>query len=179
LTTSLWAEVADTANVQGYDGGKPTNVSVKATGFHITTTEAQNGAAGDSVAVAAAVAVAVVDNTTTARIGTGVTLPFTGNAEIIATHDSGVATTVKSDASGDVGVGVSVGVAVVDETVEATLARNLGLYADANGSMTIKADADVSSVMAITASAGGSKSEDEGGRDADSEAGAQAKQPPM
>ena len=171
-----WAKMEDTAHLAGYDGGKPTDVNVEAVGHYTTITEASNGASGDDVAIAAGVSVAVVDNETTARIGTdaGFTLPFTGNAQIRADHISDTTTKADAEVAGDVAVGVSVGVAVVDETVEATLARNLGVESDSNGSVTVSSKADVASTIEVKASAGGT---DSSGSNSDDEAGSQTNNP--
>ncbi|MCK4626865.1 MAG: hypothetical protein KAV00_16255, partial [Phycisphaerae bacterium] len=159
------AEIEDTTTITGATG----NVTMTATSDHTMTTTAEAGSAGD-VSVSPSVAISIVDNDTTARIGLSAnTLDVTGNVEVRATHANTVTTTADSQAVGSsVGVGVAVGVAVVEDDVIATTARTID--ADAGGSVTIAASSDVSSTVESKASAKGNKSSDSGGRSADDEA---------
>ena len=82
------AGLEDTATLTSVD-----DLTLSATGSHTTTTTADGGGTGGSGAVGGAVAIAVVDNSTTADLGTDTTaLDITGNLTATATHH-GVSTT--------------------------------------------------------------------------------------
>ena len=158
VTTDSRAEVENGAAVSGavQDLTLTADVDLQ------TTTDSQNGAAGDT-GVGAAVGLAIVNNSTLARLGTGADLNLNSAAVIGAEHDHTNRMTVGASAAGEsVGVGASVAINDVSDTNRATVARTL----DGASSINLLATAAVSSEIDATASAGGS---DAGEADADAE----------
>ncbi|MCK9231126.1 MAG: hypothetical protein M0P18_10660, partial [Syntrophales bacterium] len=161
------AEIEDTAILTGGN-----NLTLSASSDHAVLTTAKAGAAGGT-AISPVVAVAYVEDATTARFGTlaGSALSLAGNVTVQASHTGAAHTTVDASVAGDkVAVGAAVGIAIIDSSVLATVARDFSAAGDA----TIFASTAQSSTMEVMASAKGNKSEDEGGKDSDSEAQAQA-----
>ncbi|MEL6109918.1 MAG: hypothetical protein AAFU85_28235, partial [Planctomycetota bacterium] len=153
------AEIASAAVV----GGSMNDLSVTADGDFVTTTHAENGAAGD-VAVGAAVAISLPDNDVRASLGSGAAITTTGNLNIAATHAHTANVTASGDAAGgNVGVGASVAVGVVEDDAHATLARDVTV----GGDTTVSSSMDIDSQANAKATAGGN---DSNGDDADTEA---------
>lgn len=140
--------------------GQANDLTVTATASHLNETNATHGAAGDNVAIGGAVAVAIVTNTTTARVESGGAYDaLTGSILIDANHTSTTNSLVKGDVESDsVGIGIAVTVNVVNETVEAKLGRTV---ATTGGSATVAAHATVVGKAEATASAGGGKNDGE------------------
>ena len=156
LTTTTTAELQDGATMTAGSG-----LNVEATSGLDTTTEASAGAAG-GIAVDASVALALLNQTTTARIGTGNTLNMGAGAVRVAATNTGAntATSTGENKSGKVGVGASASVILgngasggallnTSETT-ATLARSVNA-----GSLTINASANRTYDANATATAGG------------------------
>ncbi|MEO1524344.1 MAG: hypothetical protein AAFX06_02860, partial [Planctomycetota bacterium] len=153
------AEIEDAAVV----GGVIDDLTLTADGDFVTTTQAENGAAGD-VAVGAAVAISLPDNDVRARLGSGAAITTTGNLTLAATHAHTVNVTASGDAAGgSVGVGASVAVGVVEDDAQAILARNVIIGGDTMVTSTM----DIDSQANAKATAGGNDSQ---GDDADTEA---------
>jgi hypothetical protein len=148
------------------------NVELTATSDHLVRTKTQAGASGD-VAVSPAVAISIIDNDTTALVGSAATpLDASGTVDAKADHTSSVKTIGDAVAAGsDVGVGAAVGVAVTYDTVLATVARNV----TAGNTVTIEAKTDIDGAVETKASAKGNKSSSDGGKDADTEANEKVK----
>jgi len=122
------------------------------------------------VAIDGVVALATLDETTTARIGTGAALDLTGDLEIAASNEGENEATATGDTkSADVGIGAAVAAIVGGGTANgafdntsvtsAELARSV--TADA---LTLSADADRSYAANATATAGGGKAEPDGNK---------------
>ena len=147
--------LSDTADAEldalAVSGGGATNVASALS--HTVTTDAEAGTAAGNVAVAPAVAVAVVNDTTTALLGAGNPLNVLGAVTVAATHQSALTTTTGSaaDASGTAAVGVSIGLVIATETTSASTARSL----TSAGSVTIaSADSSGSDVISTSSSQG-------------------------
>ena len=97
VSNHVEAEIADEAMIAGQAG----SVLVQADGSHVTTTDAQNGASAGDVAVGAAVAIAIVDNDTHVRAGTGPALDVSTTAAFVVNHESQVTGIVGAEAAGD------------------------------------------------------------------------------
>ncbi|MFA5028798.1 MAG: hypothetical protein WC713_13085, partial [Candidatus Methylomirabilota bacterium] len=161
------AEIEDTAVLTGGN-----DLTLTADSHHSVWTTVKAGAAGGT-AVSPAVAVAYVENDTTARIGalSGSTLHPTGNVTVQATHTDTAQTTADASAAGDkVGVGAAVGISIIVDATTATVGRNIM----ADGAVAITASSAQYSKVDITASAKGNKSKDDGGKSSDETAQTQA-----
>lgn len=160
LTATTMAELADGAvfqNGQGLDVSATTGLS--------STTKAQAGASG-GIAIDAVVALAMLDTTTTARIGTGAGLSMsTGAVTVSATstgkHEANADGAVKAGSVGVgaaaaviIGAGDMVGALANTSVTSATLARNVTA-----GSVEVAAVSTRSYVSEATATAGGGKSD--------------------
>ncbi|WP_139828319.1 hypothetical protein [Maritimibacter sp. HL-12] len=156
LTTNTAAALQDGATMTGGTG-----LAVSATSGLDTTTEAAAGAAG-GIAVDASVALALLNQTTTARIGTGGALTMgAGAVSVIAANTgSNTATSTGENKSGKVGVGASASVILGNgasggalnntSLTSAVLARDVTA-----GAVTIGASADRTYDAHATATAGG------------------------
>ena len=166
LNLVLHDTTAELENGVAVTGTGIDHLSAQATGKDDLTTEAKNGAKGDT-GIGAAVAVVISENHTTARVGTGGVVHLGGGASQISTdHQGTFGTTVSSEAEGsDAAIGASVGVVVVTDSSTATLARSVD---NASGSFTVQAKSKMSSTLEVNASAGGEKKQSEGGQSADS-----------
>jgi hypothetical protein len=156
------ASIADGVTLSG--GG---DITLRVNLRQMVTTKTTGGAAGGT-AVAPAVAVAIVVNETTARVGTGTDLTMAGILTIDANQTLTVVTEGDADAAGDkVAVGATIAVNVV---VDDTLAELFRSAPDAAGAA-ITARSDVRSSLELRASAkGGAPGSDEEGDDADKQA---------
>ncbi|HYC46066.1 MAG TPA: LEPR-XLL domain-containing protein, partial [Burkholderiales bacterium] len=156
------AELKDGGDVTGSAG----SITVEAIGSHRTSTEAKNGAKGDSAAVGGAVAVTLSESDTKARAGTGATLNTGGAASVTAQHTQIVDTRVSSEArSSSAAVGASVGVNYIADTNQAVVARNL---AATGGGVTLHGTLALTAAVDVHASAGGGDNDDGDGDSADS-----------
>ncbi len=123
LNHAVVATIDNTAVITG----SARNLNVAATANHGTTTESTAGG-GDTNGLAGSVALAIIDNTTLASVGTGGAVTLTGTGDVRSTHTSTSAT--KSDATvtgSNVGIGVSVGINDDRESSSALLSRSLTL----------------------------------------------------
>ena len=122
IDNSVVAHFQDGANLSG----KANHLVVAATGLHVAETVAENGAEGDETGIGAAVTIALLDNTTLARIGTGGQVALDGTADIQAIHVHVASSQVGSEASGgDTRVGVAVAVQEIDDQSDAVVARSV------------------------------------------------------
>jgi hypothetical protein len=162
------AEIEDTAVLTGGD-----DLTLVADSHHAVWTTAKAGAAGGT-AVSPVVAVAYVENDTTARIGAesdASTLNLSGNVSVQARHSTTAQTTADASVAGEkVGVGAAVGISIIVDSTTATGARDI----TAGGTADIMASARQTSHVDITASAKGNKSKEDGGKDSDATAQSQA-----
>src|SRR6266480_3349675 len=120
------AGIADGQSVTGSAG----QFTIKADNQNTAVTVAENGASGGGTQVGAAVAIAVVDISTTAKAGADqggsvTTLTLSGALEVEAIHSDTVYTTTKGEAAGDgTAVGASVSLNIVTDDTIATVARS-------------------------------------------------------
>ena len=162
ITNDARAEVENSAVVSG----NVLNAQVLNEIDLTTTTDSENGAAGDT-GVGAAVGLTIVNNESLARLGTGSGLDANGNVEVRSDHAHANSITAGAEVAGDsTGVGATVAIIDANETNDAIIARNV----TAGGTLDLRATVTVSSTIDATASAGGSDSSDD---DADTEADSQ------
>src|SRR6185503_19813190 len=136
---------------------------VSAESANTATTKAEAGAAG-STSVGGAIAIAVIENDTVARIGSGAggTVALTGDLGAQATHSNTVTSTASGEAAGDdVGVGIALALNIVIDDTSAELARNFSGADDVSVNST-----SLNATRAETkASAKGASSTEDGSKD--------------
>lgn len=148
------AELADGATLIG---GR--HLAVMASGAHEAATEAEAGAEG-GVAVTPVAAVTVIDNQTTARLGSGNGLDLAGGAEVEARHSSTITTRAKGSSQGEkAAVGIAVAVTIANDSAVATTARDI----TAGGDVRFAALTSQSTTTTASASAKGGKEEKKDG----------------
>ena len=170
LSNPVRAEVEDTVTLNG--GG---SLKIGANSIRLVKTNTSAGSASDTVAVSPAVAIAIVNNDTIARLGAGAgTLNLTGSANILAAHSGSVITVGDADAAGEkVAVGAIVAVNVSkDNTIAATMRD----FTTTGGDVIVSSISAVKSSARVMASAAGNKQEEDGARNSDDEASAQSGQ---
>lgn len=149
--------VADVA-----DGGTLTGVgdlTLSAKAVHSVETKAEAGSSG-GISLTPALGLSVVNNTTTARLGTGGTQAASGAIVVSAAQRSTISTEASGEAAGSkAAVGAALALALVDDRVMATSDRNI----DADGAVTFTAAGASLSTLTATASAVGAASEEDGG----------------
>ena len=126
---------------------------------HDVSTEDKAGSAGGTLALSPAVSISIASDNTTAHLGTGAALKFTGAATISA--DEEMTSSLKTDASAggkNVAIGAAVAINLIEPTTLADVARNL--QAD---SITISSTTQTSSDATSKASANGEKDGDKKG----------------
>lgn len=149
------ATLGDEATLTGADA-----ITLSASAAHAITTTAEAGSAG-GVSITPVVALAMVNNTTTAKIGTraaGVTA--TGPVTIAAIQQASAVTSAKGQAAGGTAaIGAAVAVNLVNDTVTATTTRNIA----AGGDVTISAaGASLNTLTAEASASGGAAADDSG-----------------
>ncbi|WP_394787155.1 leukotoxin LktA family filamentous adhesin [Rhodoferax sp.] len=159
--TRTSAELADGAQVVN-----ASDVTLDAQGSHSTQTEAEAGSEG-GISVTPSVAIALINNRTSARLGSGATLTLAGDLLVRAQQSSVNTTSAKGSAvGGKAAIGAAVGVALVDDSVEATTARTIvanGLSGAGKGAVTFSAEAASASTVNAIASASGGHTDSEAG----------------
>ncbi|MFN5854601.1 MAG: hypothetical protein ACK456_01665, partial [Pseudanabaenaceae cyanobacterium] len=165
--TTIRAEIEDGVTFNANGGS---SLTVTATSARTVTTTVEAGAGGADVSVAPAVAVVVGETKATARIGSGSgTINLTGPVNILATHAGNTIAGGDAVAAGNkVAVGAIVAVNVAIDNTAAQLMRNLST---SSGAVNIIASSALTSTAKTQASASGN---DDLGRSADQEAGAQS-----
>ncbi|EXI89661.1 MAG: hypothetical protein AW11_01349 [Candidatus Accumulibacter regalis] len=158
------AEIEDNAVLSGSGG-----LLLSATSARSVDTEVQAGSTG-GIAVSPAVAIAIVDNATTARLGAGGALStLSRDVSITAEHTGSVASHGDAIAAGDrAAVGAIVAVNAVADNATAALLRDV---ATTGGTVVVMTRTGHSSSALVKASTKGALST---GRKADSEASTQA-----
>ncbi len=150
------AQVEDTAQVNA-----PGNVALAATGTHSVKTEAEAGAEG-GVAITPAVALAIVNNSTTARLGSGAALHQAGGVSLSATQVTSSTTSAKGSAQGEkAAIGAAVGIALVNDVTTATTDRDI---TSATGDVSFIASAASANTTTASASSKGGKDDDQAGK---------------
>ncbi|MHC5862008.1 beta strand repeat-containing protein, partial [Nostoc sp.] len=166
LSNPVRAEIEDSVTLSGSGA-----LTLNAKSDRIVTTTVEAGSSGGT-AVSPAVAVAIINNDTTARLGAGTgTLNLSGDVNIKAEHTGAVLTSGDATAAGEkVAVGAIVAVNVSTDNTTATVMRDL---TTSGGNVVIESQSALSSSAKVLASASGNKQE---GRNADDEAKAQSGQ---
>ena len=136
-------------------------LDIAASGDHAVDTEVEAGASG-GIAITPAVALAIVNNTTTARLGTGATLTNPGAVTLSVEHTSTTTTSAKGSAQGEkAAVGAAVGIVLLNDVASATVERDIDT---ATGAVSVSAHASSASTNTATASAVGGKSDEDAGQ---------------
>jgi hypothetical protein len=116
--------LAEVGNDAVLNGGN--DLALNATAEHLMGTTVTGGAAGASVAVTPVAAVSVGINDTTARLGTGTALNLGGSYNSQAEQNSAQTTSATGQTEGSsVAVGASIAVGIAEDTVSASIDRNL------------------------------------------------------
>ena len=149
------AEVQNTATLTGLGA-----LRIEASGDYEVDTEVEAGASG-GIAITPAVALAIVNNATAARLGTGSTLLNPGAVTLSVDHTSSTTTSAKGSAQGEkAAVGAAVGIVLLNDVASATIERSIDT---ATGAVSVSAHASSASTNTATASAVGGKSEEDAG----------------
>ena len=136
-------------------------LSITATSHHAVGTEDKAGTEG-GVAISPSVAIAIVNDRTSAHLGSGAPLTVSGAATIQATEDlDSDLTSDAAAAGGDVAIGAAVAVSVIEATTTADLTRDLTA-----ASLTIGAETTSKSEAKSLASSKG-ESDDSGTKSSD------------
>ncbi|WP_176250049.1 leukotoxin LktA family filamentous adhesin [Sulfitobacter sp. HGT1] len=151
------AEVADGATVTGAGA-----LTLSASATHDIITTAEAGGSG-GFALTPVLALSMVNNSTTARLGTGSGLSTTGAVSVAAAQNASTTTTAKADAAGaKAAVGLSLALALVDDQVLSTTDRNV-TTTGAGGTVTFSAIGASTSEVTSAASAQGAAAADDSG----------------
>ncbi|QCO54427.1 leukotoxin LktA family filamentous adhesin [Pseudorhodobacter turbinis] len=160
LANRSLAEVSDGGVVTGAD-----DLTLAASGTYAGVTKAEAGSSG-GVSVTPALALSMINNTTTARLGTGGPQSVTGDVIVSAAQSSTITTEASGKAAGSkAAIGAALALALVDDRALATTARNVA----ATGAVSFTAAGASLSGLKAEASAVGAAAEDEaaGGGDVD------------
>ena len=156
--------LAEVANAAVLNGGR--NMTLNASGNHKMDTAVTGGAGGAQIAVTPVAAVSVGINSTTARLGTGSALNLSGSYASLAEQTTEQKTVATGQTQGDkVAVGASLALGVAEDTVQASIERNItaALNVDVKAASTSKSD------TSATASVSGGKKADSSGNAASGE----------
>ncbi|WP_417269807.1 leukotoxin LktA family filamentous adhesin [Celeribacter sp.] len=143
----------------------PGAITLSAASIHEITTKAEAGASG-GVSITPALALSLVGNTTTAKLGTSATVQqSSGDISVLASQQAREETTASGIAAGsDAAIGAAVAVALVHDNVSATTLRDL----NAAGNVTLRSWGSSLNTLEATASASGAEAaEDDGDAAAD------------
>ena len=154
------AEIGNGVVLQGVSAGRIGDLTLSATAVDEIDTTAEAGAAG-GIAVTPALALSLVNDSTTADLGT---LPGTqdggGIVSLSATQQATETTSSTGQAKGSkVAVGAALALALVNDKVNATTARSI----DATGAVSFTAMGASLNTLSATASAAGGKPADNNG----------------
>jgi LPXTG-motif cell wall-anchored protein len=130
------------------------NVSLAATASDDAVVEAKMGAAGGKVAVSPAVAIALSNVTTTARLGSlADPIRLSGSLSATATQNAGASSTAGAVTGGasSAAIGIGIGLTIANHTVTGTTDRSIV----AGGDVTLGASSVSTSAAAAQASAAG------------------------
>jgi hypothetical protein len=145
------AEIDDTAVVT--TTGTTGNLNVLVASTHSAQVSAEAGAASSGgVAVAPAVGIAIENNNSEARFGSGATMHIGGAIDVLVTHGTAISNVDGGTSAGsDAAIGASVAVTVANDTTLATTDRDI----TAGGAISFTALAAAASNSTATASASG------------------------
>ena len=149
------ASVADGTSIT-----TPGSVTLSADSVHSITTTAEAGSSG-GISITPALALSLVNNVTTARLGTSTSVQqSSGDISILASQQATETTTASGEAAGsDAAIGAAVSIALIDDTVSATTLRDLNAVND----ITLRSWGASLSTLEATASASGSEAADSNG----------------
>ncbi|QCO54429.1 hypothetical protein EOK75_00465 [Pseudorhodobacter turbinis] len=148
LANRSLAEVSDGGVVTGAD-----DLTLAASGTYAGVTKAEAGSSG-GVSVTPALALSMINNTTTARLGTGGPQSVTGDVIVSAAQSSTITTEASGKAAGSkAAIGAALALALVDDRALATTARNV----TATGAVSFTASGISASTLTSVASASGAK----------------------
>ena len=147
------AEIADGASLDGAG-----DTTLEATGEFTTEGEAKAGSSG-GISVTPALALNMVSNATTARVGTGSALNIDSLALTAVQQASNKASVSASAAGSKAAVGAGIAIALLDDSVAATVSRDL----TATGSVTLTGMGVSLSELTVEASASGAAPADDSG----------------
>jgi len=155
--------VANRTNATVADGTTlttPGSVTISAAAIRDITTKAEAGASGGT-SVTPALALSLVNNTTTAQLGTSDTAQQSaGDINILASQQATEETAASGIAAGsEAAIGAAVAVALVNDTVSATTLRDL----NARNNVTLRSWGASLNTLEATASASGSEAADADG----------------
>ncbi|HLX80288.1 MAG TPA: leukotoxin LktA family filamentous adhesin, partial [Burkholderiales bacterium] len=157
------AQLTDNAGLTGAG-----DLTLQATGADTVTTSAEAGSSGGT-AITPVAAINVINNTTTASIGSGSTLVLTGDLLVQADQTASASATAKGSTQGSsAAIGAAVAVALVDDEVSATTARWIdtsAATAPGKGNVSFLAHGSSASATSATASVLGGKSDDQASSD--------------
>ncbi len=146
------AELQDAATLTGSG-----SVDLYAEGTYAVGAEAEAGAAG-GIAVTPALALNMVSNSTTARLGTGTALQGSAAVAVVAKQSSSTTTSAKGSAQGEkAAIGAAVGIVLLNDVTTASVERNI----QSTGAVTVSAQSSSASTNTASASAMGGKSTEE------------------
>ena len=151
------AEIENGETLSGSTG----HFIVTADSDNTAITTAENGASGGGTQIGAGVAIAVVENTTRARIGSGAggTITLGGELKAEATHADTVHTATKGEAAGDgTAVGASVALNIVTDDTLASVARSFSGATD----ITVASTSRMDTAVEARGSASGASTKKEG-----------------
>ncbi|MGV8831596.1 MAG: leukotoxin LktA family filamentous adhesin [Devosia sp.] len=153
-----YAEILDGAKITG-----ARDVALLANGQFSASADALAGAAAGKFAGVPVLALSLINNSTTARIGTGDLLVTTGKLDITATQSATETSIAKGGVSADkAAIGMSLALSLVNDHALATTRRSV----QAAGDVTIAASGSSTGVLSATAGAKGGKPADDNGNPA-------------
>jgi hypothetical protein len=148
LANRTMAEIADGGVVTGAG-----DLTVAALATHVAVTKAEAGSAG-GVSITPALALSMINNKTTARLGTGATQTVTGKVDVSAAQSSTITTEASGKAAGSkAAIGAALALALIDDRALATTERNI----TATGAVSFTASGISDSKLTAVASASGAK----------------------
>ncbi|SEK85157.1 hypothetical protein SAMN04488032_107109 [Pacificibacter marinus] len=138
----------------------PGSITLSAASIHEITTKAEAGSSG-GISITPALALSLVNNTTTAQLGTSATAQqSSGDINVLASQKATEETTASGIAAGSkAAIGAAVAVALVNDTVSATTLRDL----NAANNVTLRSWGASLNTLEATASASGSEAADADG----------------
>ena len=146
-------------------------LTISAISHHTVETEDKAGSAGGTLALSPSVSIAIVSDQTSAHVGTGGDLKFTGAATISASEELDSTLTADASAGGkNVAIGAAVSINLIEPTTIADVTRNLQASA-----ITISSTTETSSDATAKASASGEK---DGSKTADKQSNDQVQNNP-
>ena len=146
-------------------GAKQVTLAATSTDTMTTYSEAGTTAPADSdAAITPDVSVSYVTVTTSSTIGSGASLTTSGSVLVSATQSAKTTTTAQADTAGsDVAIGLALALAIVDNSVTATIARNVA----ATGFVEVDAYGSSENDTKAVASSKGSKKQSDNGTNGD------------